>query len=347
MPNSKEQVTQPYASNNGTNGDKNGQDPKVVVCAKTESSTEKVLPHALAISNALGIELKLVHVLESNETLKVPLDPIDWDLRRREAQAFVNELSKQYESKTKKILTQVLQGGMSDKICTALVDEDIVAICRSNAEQAGQISHTVRQILEKTANTVFIVPVTSSSDTFTNYKQIIIPLDGSARAESVLPLAKKIAQANKAALILIHAIPDSILTEIEPLNNEDIALRDNLTRRNERVARSYLDRMQENISASGIASKCVIVNNGDPRRLLNEAITSESADLLILSSHGQSGHADVATGDVTNYLLANVNVPIMLVRRRNHNGNHNGNNGGNHLYKNVDSKGVRLPTGTE
>lgn len=343
MPTPKEKATVTVAPKHTANGDRNRQLPKVVVCAETTLSSEKIIPHAMALSNALGTELQLLHVIEPSETLQTPLDPFEWDLRRREAEAFVSELSKQHGSKKRTILTQVLQGRMSDKICSCLAgnDEDIVALCRSDTEQPGHIGHTVRKVLEKVSNSVLIVPAIVDQDVIMNYRRILIPLDGSARAESSLPLAKKIAQASNATLILIHAIPDSTLTEVDALDNEDIELQDNLLRRNERVARDYLDRMHENISASGLTSTSVIVSGGDTRRLLNQAIVTESADLLILSSHGQSGHADVATGDVTNYLLANSRVPILMVRRRHNNGNH----GGMHFYSSVDSKGARQPTG--
>lgn len=346
MADSKEKFNVSTESNNNINGDKTGQLPKVVICVETGSSTTKVMPHAFALSNALGIELKLIHVLELSSASQVPLDPFEWDLRRREAEAFVNELSKQYESKERKIVTQVLQGRTDHKICSSLVDndEDIVALCRSDFEQLGHIGQTTRRVLENTLNSVLIVPASANKDGVANYQRILIPLDGSSRAESALPLAKKIAQATNAQLILVHAIPDAVLTEISPLDNEDIELQDNLLRRNKRVAKDYLDRIHRNLSASGLNSKSMIFNGCDVRRLINDAIINESVDLLVLSSHGHSGHADVATGDVTGYLLANANIPILMVRCSNNNGNHNGNHGSKHVYRSASSKGVRQPT---
>lgn len=344
MPDSKEKSAVSVASSSCANDDKVGQIPKVLVCAETASSTAKVIPHAMALANALGIELQLIHVIEARQASPTPFDPFEWDLRRREAEAFVSGLSKQYGSKKLEIRTQVLQGRTSEKICASLVDneEDIVALCRSDVEQPGHIGQTARRVLEKAVNSVLIVPPSANRDVDVNYQRILIPLDGSARAESALALAKKIAQATNAKLILIHAIPDPVLTEIDALDNEDIELRNSLLRRNERVARDYLDRIVENISAGGVTSTRVILNGSDARRQLTEAIIAQSADLLILSSHGHSGHADVATGDVTGYLLANSSVPILMINRASRHGNH----GGKHFYRSADSKGVRRPTGT-
>ena len=317
--------------------------PKVVVCTETATSTAILAPHAIALSNALGFTLQLVHVIEPRAASQIPFDPIEWDLRRREAEAFVAGLSKQYEAPQRKILTRVSQGRTSDQICTCLADnlEDIVALCRSDVELPGHIGQTARRVLENAANSVLMVPASADKEVSINYQRILVPLDGSARAECALPLAKKIAQAFNGKIILIHAIPEPVLTEIDPLNNEDIELRDSLLRRNERVAKGYMDRIQENMSADGLVATSIILAGGDSRRLLNESIINESADLLILSSHGCGGHAEVAAGDVTSYLLANSRVPTLMIRRP----GQNGYGGSQHVYRSADSKGARRPTG--
>ena len=115
-----------------------------------------------------------------------------------------------------------------------------------------------------------------------------------------------------------------------------------MLRRNERVAREYLDRVKENIRAVGLAASSVILTGGDARRLLTDAIVTESADLLMLSSHGHSGNAEVATGDVTSYLLAHSSVPVLMIRRIRQNYNH----GNHHFFRSAESRGVRRPTGT-
>ncbi|RME69116.1 MAG: hypothetical protein D6782_00210, partial [Alphaproteobacteria bacterium] len=40
------------------------------------------------------------------------------------------------------------------------------------------------------------------------------------------------------------------------------------------------------------------MHGGDPRHLLVRALSDERADLMVLASHGHSGHLDVGTGSV-------------------------------------------------
>jgi nucleotide-binding universal stress UspA family protein len=68
--------------------------PTVVVCAEQTASAAKVIPHAQAVAAALAAELLFVHVIEAHQASFAPSDPFEWDPRRREAEAFVSDLSK-------------------------------------------------------------------------------------------------------------------------------------------------------------------------------------------------------------------------------------------------------------
>ena len=315
--------------------------PKVVVCAGNSTSTGRVIPHALALSRDLGAELLLVHVIEPLPPAYTPLDPFEWDLRRREAEAFVDEVSKLYGSDECGIATQVLQGRSSEQICACMVDniQDIAALCRSDVETPGHIGHTARQVLELATSSVFIVPATAPENQPARYQRLLVPLDGSARAESAIPFAHKIALAEQAEIVLVHAIPDSVMTEFGPLESEEIELKERLTRRNEGVARDYLERIKEQLRGADLQVRSLILTHDDARRLLINAIVSEAADLLIMSSHGNSGYADVPAGDFASYILAHSSVPVLMIRRQ-----ANSNNG--HIYRGVESKGVRRPAST-
>jgi nucleotide-binding universal stress UspA family protein len=133
-----------------------------VVCAEQTASAAKVIPHAHAqtLAAALAAELLLVHVIEAHQPGFAPSDPFERDLRRREAEAFVSDLSKQYQSGGNVIATRVLQGRSSDQICSCVIDKDtdIAALCRSDVEQSGHIGQTARRVLKMAASSVLMIP---------------------------------------------------------------------------------------------------------------------------------------------------------------------------------------------
>jgi K+-sensing histidine kinase KdpD len=53
------------------------------------------------------------------------------------------------------------------------------------------------------------------------YRRVVVPLDGSRWAESVLPLAVRLAKASEAELLLVHVVPTPEMIEARPLEVED------------------------------------------------------------------------------------------------------------------------------
>jgi nucleotide-binding universal stress UspA family protein len=141
-----------------------------------------------------------------------------------------------------------------------------------------------------------------------------VPLDCSSRAESALAIAIRIAEANSAELLLVHAVPDVNLTEVGPLEAEDIELRDQIRRRNEMVAQRYLNRIRSRTPLTGTPARIRLLNSDDPRHALARAILDEGVDLIILSSCGLSGHRDLPIGSTAEFLMTHARTSILLVR---------------------------------
>ena len=67
--------------------------PHVVACVDHSENAAKVIPHAYAIAEALGVPVTLLQVLEAKPTHSIRPDPIEWDLRRHEARSMLRHLA--------------------------------------------------------------------------------------------------------------------------------------------------------------------------------------------------------------------------------------------------------------
>lgn len=317
------------------------QSHKIIVCAETSPMTAKIMPHAKVIAAALNAELTLVHVMEPRNSSSRPTDPFEWDLCRREAEAFVCTLSKEHaEDGDHAIPTKVMQGRASEQISTHLATRlgDIAALCRSDLQGPGRIGHTARRVLEAGQSSFLMVPASAELTGKRQYRRVMVPLDGSSRAEAAIWMAKKIALAQEAELLLVHAAPELFLIKTGPLDSTDLELKEHILRRNEQAARNYLQRLCEQMSQCPIAVRSVILAPGDVRRQLNDAVANECADLVVLSSHGDGGHVDACIGDVAVFLLANSPVPVLMMRQVQNNSN-------SRVHGSTKSRGVRRPAG--
>jgi nucleotide-binding universal stress UspA family protein len=315
--------------------------PKVVVCVDDAAASAKVIPRAKAIARALEADLMLVHVIEPHETGAMPFDPVEWDIKRRKAELHIATLAGEHGSGEGEIETRVLEGHLGEQICACVSGrpQDITALCRRDTDTQWHTGGTLHHVLASGPGSVLLVPESLPETSSVAFSRIFVPLDGSARAESSLPIASRIARAQNGELVLVHATPKPAFTETGPLEPEDIALRDRVQSRNERVASEYLERIRARIATNGLTVSTLILRGGDVRRLLTEAMGSDSSSLLVMSSHGVGGFGDVPSGDVASFILARCGVAMLMIRRPRE-------RDGNHIFSEAQSRGVRRPAGS-
>lgn len=316
---------------------------RVVACLDTSRHSPKVISHGVAVATALNAELTLLRVLEAEPKGASPSDPVEWALRRLEACAHVEDLAHERAEEIGCIQTAVVEGRAANQICQWAREHqaDLTVLC-SHGEDNGRewdLGTTARRIIDCAPGSVLLVPAQIEESRGVRYRRLLVPLDGSSRAESALPIALRLTEAKDTELLLVHAVPEPELTEIGPFEPDDIDLRERLFRRNERVAQSYLDRIRTGIADKGVSVRTLILRGGDARYLLSRAIVDETADLVILASHGHSGHVDVSAGSVAAYLMAHTPVPLLIVRQHS-------TSSSRHDSSAQDRIGIRLPSRT-
>ena len=185
-----------------------------------------------------------------------------------------------------------------------------------------------------------MIPENAKADGKRTYERILVPLDGSLRAESALPKAVLLAKAEAAELVLCHVAPQSGLSAFGMSDQEAENLHKLVSKRNETAGKNYLARIRNRLAQNGLKVSVRLSKDGDPRRSLIELITREKADFVVMATHGESGHKDVPTGDVARYVLERADIPVLLVRP-------GSGRQGNHTFGKLSSEGVRQPVGTD
>jgi len=315
-----------------------GTPPRVLVCVDLAKEMQQVIPPARMIATALDAELEFVHVIEAHAEAESGsrIDPVEWDIMRREAKAHMARFAQDHAGDGTALRTHLLEGRSAEKICSVMANrpQDIAVLGRGHDEPGSYIGETLRKMLENGGNSLLLVPI--GAEPRPKVAKILVPLDCSGRSERVLPLVEKIARSQNAELVLVHAVPEPVLTGAGPDESTDSELKSQINRRNERVAKSYLDHLSGRIRASGLRVSSVVLSQGDVRRQLAAAIGDQAADLLVLASHGHSGFADVPFGDVANFLIKRSGVPTLVIR-------FGGQAGEQHAFSDARSKGARRP----
>jgi len=145
------------------------------------------------------------------------------------------------------------------------------------------------------------------------FQCILVPLDGSERAEQALPIAARIAHASGGSLLLVRVADlsaDPASQFPEPLIDLEVVLQ------TERAnATAYL----EGIAASDILEGLGIVMHvaeGKPEQALLSVAQTMHADLIVMNSHGYTGLARWILGSVARHIERHSSVPVLILHDR-------------------------------
>jgi nucleotide-binding universal stress UspA family protein len=139
------------------------------------------------------------------------------------------------------------------------------------------------------------------------YQSILVPLDGSTRAEKILPHLEQLAQGLKARVIFLQVVePGSQLTA-EAIVAE--------MRQKEKEAEAYFGGLIDAYRAKNIEAE-KIIERGPVVDTIIRVAARQRVDLIAMASHGRGGVSRVFYGSVAAGVLQRVDRPLLLVRSR-------------------------------
>jgi nucleotide-binding universal stress UspA family protein len=135
--------------------------------------------------------------------------------------------------------------------------------------------------------------------------KILVPLDGSQAAESVLPYVERIATATNAGVLLFAAVD-------RPRDWGEDTGGDVKGGRHD--AESYLQRLQAHLASAAGRDVEYEVADADPAAAILAASEKHRPDLVAMTTHGRSGLARWVLGSVATKILHAVDAPMLVVR---------------------------------
>ncbi len=144
-------------------------------------------------------------------------------------------------------------------------------------------------------------------------RRLVVPLDGSERAEEALPAATAVAKAHNLPVHLLTAIDIASLTPVAapgvvmPVSGELYdQVYDDLTE----TAKSNLAHAAAKVRGAGL-EVTTEVRVGPPYMAITDVL--RAGDLAVLTSHGRSGVRRWLLGSVAEQLVRDAPTPVMLV----------------------------------
>ncbi|MGD9091763.1 MAG: universal stress protein [Anaerolineales bacterium] len=143
------------------------------------------------------------------------------------------------------------------------------------------------------------------------YQSILVPLDGSKRAERILSHAEELARQCKASIILLRVVepdPEGLGTY-----SGSVSLYRESFKRWEEEAKAYLTGIKGELSAKGLDVRRALESGPVVKKII-EVADSEDVDLIAMASHGRTGLSSAFYGSVAAGVLHQVDRPLLLIR---------------------------------
>jgi len=143
------------------------------------------------------------------------------------------------------------------------------------------------------------------------FEKILVPLDGSALAQAILPYVMVLAKGFHSRVILFH-VAETALDHEAP---EQKAYADETMERMRPLAENYLAGVADQLRREGIDVETEVVGGRAAAQIVEHA-DKENVGLIALSTHGRSGLARWVMGSGVDKILRTCEQPVLLVRPR-------------------------------
>jgi nucleotide-binding universal stress UspA family protein len=142
------------------------------------------------------------------------------------------------------------------------------------------------------------------------FKCILVPLDGSTRAEQAIPLAARIARASGGSVILLRVV--TIPIEFGSHLRQSVLIRE-VVNTDIAHAAGYLANVAQLDDLRGIETRIAVFSGPEALTILDTA-KDQGVDLIIMTRHGDTGLKRWMLGSVAQKVTRYSPVPILVLR---------------------------------
>ncbi len=290
---------------------------KILVPLDGSPTAETIIPFVEEIASHTGGELVLmtavhaVAVWDTSGTVQV--------MESEEASA-VDYLKQLMAKIPGKQHCRVVRGEAAEAILEAAKTENAELIAIGTHGRSGLkrwlFGSTASKVLQSAdCPVLFLHPKTGEDKGAPGavVKKILLPLDGSELATSVLPEVEEFAKVMGASLVLYHSVaPIGALPGFETQAPTAVALLPEL----EEQAKQYLAKIVGEIKSRGVEATG-LVSVDEPVHGIIEAADTAKVDLVAIATHGRGGIGRAVLGSVADGVVRRTaDVPCLVLRAK-------------------------------
>jgi nucleotide-binding universal stress UspA family protein len=338
---------------------------RILIPLDGSSLAERAIPHAEQFARIFGASIVLLRVLEATSHYENPdpIDPLSWQIRKVEADVYMHgiasrirehlniaeEMGGNETTTDNRVEYAIREGRTAESIIDFAHNENIDLLVISSHGSGGLSRWTMSSIIQKVIDLIYLpLLIVRSHDLQEepndriHYRNLLLPIDSSRRAECALSAAIVLAQGEKlmerAAEVEVAMpgaeSPSSEFPELDgislepklflasvirppeipipaPYPAEISQLSDRLLQVSREAVLAYLREMKLRLP---IESEIRIVESNNISSAIQELAEKENIDLVVMSAHGYSGQLTDPYGNVTRNSIERGIKSILIIQ---------------------------------
>lgn len=268
---------------------------KILLALDGSENAEKAIPWAKLLGGQEHAQVVLLRVVLPNRG-----DPESRSRERQEAREYLQRMEKELNYAGIPAKTLVRRGTPAKEIVEVAREEacDLILMTTRGGSpvQRWMIGGVTEQVMRMSPIPVLPVRSQLATPRQGHVHRIIVPLDGSRLADSVVWWSIRMAQLLKAKLVFLHVYPDGS-RGWDPTRFESLEAR--------------MTRICASLTKQGIPATFRLQRGDAAARIINFA---DRDDLILTTTHGSGGFKRWVFGSVAEKLIHDAGTPVLVYK---------------------------------
>jgi nucleotide-binding universal stress UspA family protein len=306
---------------------------RILVPLDGSALAERAIPHAELFARIFHSDIVLLQVLDPalGQTDPSACDPLKWQIIKTEAEIYLQGITEQIrktlgekslinkEIETNRVEYYIREGKIAENIVDFAHSENIDLITISTHGAGGFSRWNMNSITQKVVSMIYLpVLIVRSFDLpqmnepIIQYNRIMLPIDGSRRAEWAMSIGAELAKSEistndlpinpneKPKILLLTVIRRPEFPIPEPFPVEISQLSEQLVNICYDAVNKYLAELKDRLP---VVCETRIIESSSIVSAIHDQAEQQNIDLVVFCAHGYSGQFNYPYGSVTrNYL---------------------------------------------
>lgn len=294
---------------------------KILIPLDGSTTAEKALPFARILTSAMKIPLELLEVVDvSAASVHLAAEKARYlDALIAEGERASREHLKEVSADLPgiKLTCTVERGNPAEAIIEKAAIDSGTLIAMATHGRSGvtrwMMGSVAEKVLRGSDNPLLLVRADeeAKTDGAARIKSIIVPLDGSELAETVLPIAVELAKSLQLETVLCRAyeLPASAYYGRE----DDLPNYDQMLRDLKAEVEDYLAKKTASLKLAGLTKVSWVALDGSSAEEIIRYARNHPGALIAMCTHGRSGVRRWVLGSVTEKVVRHSGAPVLVV----------------------------------